>query len=312
MDELLKKLLASELLTEDTRVELKESFTKLIQETVEAAKKETEDKVRVELTEQFIADKENLIEALDTKAEEFFRKEMNELREDIENFKDLEVQYADKLNVEKKKLQEQMKAEMKELLENLDQFLDAVITEEFEELRESIEEVKKNQLGMKIFEAFQDTFRRVHIDESKIQETLNAKELELKNTSLELKKLKEEHATLSHAKKLAEVLEPLTGRSRELMEALLKHKPIEKLEEGYKTYITRILTETVATKPVDTTEKEDNKVLAEGDKGSATEEKTVVKTGDLPSQVNENATQPVITVDRAKYAELQKLAGIVN
>lgn len=312
MEELLKKLLASELLTEDTRVELKESFTKLIQETVEAAKKETEDKVRVELTEQFIADKENLIEALDTKAEEYFRKEMTELREDIENFKDLEVQYADKLNIEKKKLQEQLKVEMKELLENLDGFLDAVLAEEFEELRESIEEAKKNQLGMKIFEAFEDTFRKVHIDESKLQTSLSAKETELKNATSELKKLKEEHAVLSHAKKLAEVLEPLTGRSRELMEALLKNKPIEKLEEGYKTYITRILTETVATKPVDTTEKEVTKVLAEGDKGSTTDEKTVVKTGDLPSQVNESTNQQTPTVDRVKYAELQKLAGIVN
>src|SRR5216684_2737769 len=102
INELFKKLVESELLTEDTKNELQAQFETLLQESVTAAKKEAEEKVRLDLTEQFIADKEALIEALDTKAEEFLVKEFAELKDDIERFRDLEAEFAEKL-VEAKK-----------------------------------------------------------------------------------------------------------------------------------------------------------------------------------------------------------------
>jgi hypothetical protein len=309
MDELLKKLLNSEVLTEETKNEIKTAFEKIISEVTEKAKKEAEEKIRVELTEQFIADREKLIEALDTKAEEFFTKEIDELKEDINNFRDLEVEFAEKEVKLKKELQETVKADMQALVRDIDEYLDMTLASEFQELRESIEEARKNDFGMKIFEAFQQTFRSRYVDENKIQSALSeaTKELNIKNK--ELKKLKEEFASLTHAKKLAEVLEPLTGRSREVMEAILKTQPTEKLEETYSKYIGRVLTETAVNNTTHTAEK-DKKVLAESDKSEKPVIKTVIKTGDKPAIVNENGASQTKVLDEHSRNSLRKLAGI--
>lgn len=312
MDELLKKLLTAEVLTEDTKNEIKTAFETMISEVTTKAKEEAEEKIRVELTEQFIADREKLIEALDTKAEEFFTKEIEELKEDINNFRDLEVEFAQKEVELKKQLQETVKGDMQTLVKELDEYLEMTLTAEFEELKESIEEAKKNDLGMKIFEAFEQTFRARYVDENKVQSALSEATEELNTKNKELKKLKEEFATLTHAKKLAEVLEPLSGRSREVMEAILKTQPTEKLDETYKKYIGRVLTESATAVTTHTAEK-DEKVLAESDKSEkpVTEVKTVVKTGDTPARpVSESVEAPVRVLDDQARSSLRRLAGI--
>jgi hypothetical protein len=96
MDELLKKLLESEVLTEDTKNEIKEGFQKLREQVAEETRAETEAQVRTELAEKYVADKTALVEALDTKAEEFLTKEIDELKESIESFRDLEAEFATK------------------------------------------------------------------------------------------------------------------------------------------------------------------------------------------------------------------------
>lgn len=311
MDELLKKLLAAEVLTEDTKNEIKTAFETMISEVATKAKEEAEEKIRVELTEQFIADREKLIEALDTKAEEFFTKEIEELKEDINNFRDLEVEFAEKEVKLKKQLQETVKGDMQTLVKELDEYLEMTLTAEFEELKESLEEARKNDLGMKIFEAFEQTFRARYVDENKVQSALSEATEELNTKNKELKKLKEEFATLTHAKKLAEVLEPLAGRSREVMEAILKTQPTEKLDETYKKYIGRVLTDSAAT--VTHTAEKDEKVLAESDKSEkpVTEVKTVVKTGDTPARpVSESVEAPVRILDDQARNSLRRLAGI--
>lgn len=311
MDELLKKLLAAEVLTEDTKNEIKTAFETMISEVTTKAKEEAEEKIRVELTEQFIADREKLIEALDTKAEEFFTKEIEELKEDINNFRDLEVEFAEKEVKLKKQLQETVKGDMQTLVKELDEYLEMTLTSEFEELKESLEEARKNNLGMKIFEAFEQTFRARYVDENKVQLALSEATEELNTKNKELKKLKEEFATLTHAKKLAEVLEPLAGRSREVMEAILKTQPTEKLDETYKKYIGRVLTESATT--VTHTAEKDEKVLAESDKSEkpVTEVKTVVKTGDTPARpVSESVEAPVRVLDDNARNSLRRLAGI--
>lgn len=311
MNELLEKLLSSELLTEDNRSELKTALETMISETVELTKKETEEKVRVELTERYIQDRESLVEAVDTKLHEMLSKELDELKEDIENYKDLEVEYANKLNQEKKKLNEQLKTEMKELLENIDEFLDVVLNEELEELRESIEEAKQNKLGMKIFEAFKDTFRSVYVDEDGIQRALDEAKQELESVKNESIKLKEQNEALLHSTKLAEVLEPLSGKTRELMEALIAKKPTDKLQEYYDRYIAKVLSETVTKQPKETPEKEDTKVLAENDKAETKDDNTVLKTGDKEpiNKIDESVSTPK-NGKNSEYAHIRRLAGL--
>jgi DNA repair exonuclease SbcCD ATPase subunit len=310
LENLFKKLLESEVLTEDSKKELSESLTTMVKELTETVKKETEDKVRLELTEQFVSDREKLIEALDTKAEEFFKKEIEELKEDIANFRDLEVEFAQKEVALKKQLQEQVKEDLKELVNQIDEYLEVTLNEEIEELRESIEEAKKNDLGMKIFESFEHVFRKKYVDENKVHQELSEANQELVKTEKELKKLKEEFKSLEHAKRMSEVLEPLAGNARQVMEALLKTQPVEKLQETYNRFIGKVLSES-AVKETTHTQEKDEKVLAEGDKSEpVTEVKTVIKTGNRPEPVKEGEEQKAKVLDEAARNHLKRLTGL--
>ena len=306
MDELLAKILSSELLTEETKAEVGAEFKTLIETTIIAARAEAEVAVRTELTEQFVAEREALVEAVDTKVEEFLKAELAELKESIDAFRDLEVEHAEKLLDEKKAIAEGVKADMVQLIDNLDVFLEERLTAELGELKESIEEVKQIQTGRRIFEAVAAEVKALMVDDGTAAALADAK-AELENTR---KTLAESVDALSKAKreaKMAEVLEPLSGRTREVMEAILKNMPVEKLEEGYKTFIARVLHES-STKVEEVSEKEGDKssVLAEGDTSAG--EKTTVVTGDTPKET-EVVTESVVTPANASLARLRKLSG---
>jgi hypothetical protein len=99
--EILQNLLENDILNDETKDELEKAIQSQISEAVEAAvedaKKETEVAVRTELAEQFVTDKEALVEALDTKTQQFLESELAELKDDVDNFRDLEVEYAEKI-----------------------------------------------------------------------------------------------------------------------------------------------------------------------------------------------------------------------
>lgn len=98
MDELLKKLLESELLNEDTKAELTEQFQSFINAQIDEHRQLVEQQVRDELTqslsEQWVQERESLIEALDAKTDEVLKAELAELKEDIERFRDLEAEFG--------------------------------------------------------------------------------------------------------------------------------------------------------------------------------------------------------------------------
>lgn len=331
MKEILDKLLATEVLSEENRTELTEAIQNAIDTAVNAkleekvAEKEAEvealkEQLTVDYAAQFAADREALIEAVDTKVEELLKEELTELADDISNFRDLEVEYANKLVDEKKALAEAVEADMAKLVERLDTFLELRLSEEFDELRESIEEVKKVNIGRKLFEAaLAEVQQYVHADSD--LEDLNA---QLEEAQAELAKrdeaLQEAQKLISASerdKKMEEVLSSLQNRPREIMEAILKPVPTDKLEETYEKFIGRVLHESVT----DSSEKEsaapavEAPVLAEGEEGGEpadeevhkVEEATTVATGDGDSMLSEG-TQAKQLSDHAKA--LQRLAGI--
>jgi hypothetical protein len=307
LDELLAKLLSSELLTEETKTEVETEFKTLIETEIVAARAQAEVEVRAELTEQFVAEREALVEAVDTKVEEFLKAELAELHESIDSFRDLEVESAEKLVEARKELAEGVKADMVQLIDNLDVFLEDRLTAELGELKESIEEVKKIQTGRRIFEAVADEVKALMADDGTAAALAEAK-AELETTR---KTLSESVTALEKAKrdtKMAEVLEPLSGRTREVMEAILKNMPTEKLEEGYATYIPRVLHDS-STKVEEVSEKEGDKssVLAEGDTSAG--EKTTVVTGDTPN-ATEVVTESATPVANASLDRLRKLSGM--
>ena len=312
MEELLKKLLAAEVLTEDTRVELEAAFKKQINEAMNAARTQATVEVTAQLEEQWIQEREVLIEALDAKVSEVLTAELNELRESIESFRDLEIEYAEKLVEAKSDMAAQLKGDISTLIEKMDKFLEIRLTAELDELREDIELVKKNEFGRTVFESFVSEFKK-HYDVDGATSTLKLEETEqrLADALQALEETERKVAKMERSKKLEQVLTPLSGRTREVMEAILKSIDTDMIEEAYKTYIGRVVKETANVTEGKTSEKE-NKVLAEGANKKVVS--GVVKTGDDKARLDESVktdteSRPSLTVEERN--RLRKQAGLL-
>jgi len=314
MDELLKKLLAAEVLTEDTRVELETAIKKQIDEASKKARADAEAAVTAELNEQWITERETLIEALDSKVSEVLAEELAELRHDIENFRDLEAEYAERIVEAKNDMAATLKSDMVELIEKLDSFLEIRLTSELDELREDIDVVKKNEFGRKVFESFIEEFKKHYAGDDSTESKLYETEQRLDDTLVALEEAEKKAAKLERSIKMEKVLAPLNGRTKEVMEAILRKVDTNLLEDAYQTYIGRVLNETKESDVKKTSEKEE-KVLAEG-KGSKTIE-GVVKKGNDDSRLIEEAviSEKDISAHSSGISEsdkqrLRRIAGI--
>lgn len=308
MDELLQKLLEAEVLSEETKQTLTEAFNTKLEEALSAAKEEAAADVRAELTEQFIAQKETLIEALDTKVGEYLELELTELKEDIDRFRDLEAEKAQEIVEAKTDMANDLKNDLGKLVEQLDTFLEMRLASEMEELREDLDEVRKNEFGRKIYEAVQAEFVETFADTNSAEATLRETQKRLEDAEAAL--IESERKLYEHerSQKLSTVLSPLQGRSRDVMEAILSNVETDALEEAYSTFIGRVVRETEEK----TSEKEEP-VLAEGDskKTSKDDKKVPVKEQVVITGDKETITESDDTSSKSKLDELRKLAGIV-
>lgn len=310
MNELLKKLLEAEVLSEETKKELEEAMSSQLTEAVEAAKKEATEQVRVELTEQWITERDALIEAIDDKVEDYLKQEIAELKEDISAFRDLEAEYAERLVEAKSVMAEELQKDLAELIEKLNSFLEIRLGAEFDELREDIEEAKKLQFGKKVFESFVAEYRKSFVDEDSVEAELREARVALDEAKKKKEAAEDEVKSMKRKAKMESILKPLSGKQREIMETILNKVSTEGLEEAYKTFIGRVLKESE-----DKSSEKEDKVLAESKSKKAAEEakteEVVLKTGDL---IEENAEE-----DKSKAAKTsmvteswKRLAGLAN
>lgn len=309
MDELLKRLLESDVLTEETQQKISEALQQHIQAITEEAEKEAELRVRAELTEQFVNERNMLIEAVDAKVMELLEGEIAELKEDIERFRDLEAEYAGKLVQEKEVMAEQLKQDMATLLKTLDSYLEERLQMEFEELKEDIEDAKKDRWGRNIFETFAEEFAARFVDEDSLQAKLHEATEKLEETYSKLAAVESKNQSLIRESKMNALLEPLQGRQREVMETILQTVDTDKLDETYTKFIGRIINESVNPK----SEKESVRVLAEGDKQSAKvserlSEQVVVKDGNKQQTVVESYNDKQ-TLSEDTVVALRRLSG---
>ena len=313
MEELLQKLLEADILTEDTRKELEDAFKSQLDEATATAKEETQADVRAELTEQWVTERDNLIEAIDSKVGEMLAQEMTELKEDIDKFRDLEAEYAEKLVEAKGEMGDELKGDLRELVEKIDSFLEMRLKTEMSELKEDISEVRKNDFGRRIYEAVASEFANNHADKGSAEVSLREAKKRLSDTTATLEETETKLASVERGLQMENVLSPLTGKSRDVMEAILKTVDTNKLEEGYKTFIGRVIRES----DEDVKSEKESKVLAEGTleggKDSTKGKKIVegvIATGDVETDatLNESTEETKVVSDTA--SRLRTLAGI--
>ena len=291
MDEILSKLLESELLSEETKAEISEQWTTSVETFKQQVREEVSGEVRSELASQWITERDELITKVDGFVAEALTKELEELHGDIERFRDLEAEYAEKLVEEKHKLAGEVAEELDSLVDKIDAFFEMRLAAEMEELQEDLELVKQNDFGKKIFEAFASTYANNYVDEDAVQSKLVVAENKLKDVEKKLLSLEEDRNKMVREAKLEAVLSPLTGKTREQMAMVLKNVDTARLEESYKFFIGRVLKEGVASpaKPLNEDKPEGNK--------------TTVVTGEKPEDVQPKPVNEELSV-------LKRLAGI--
>lgn len=301
MEEVLQKLLEAEVLSADTKQELELSFKTKIDEAVKESKMIAEAETKADLAEQWITERDALIEAIDLKVSEFLNDELGELREDINRFRDLEVEYAEKLTEAKSQMSDELKGDLAQLVEKLDTFLEIRLSTEFEELKEDIHEQKQVVFGRKIFEAVAKEYSTNFVGKSKTARTLVKTKNDLAESKKALKLAESKIAKTERTTKLSEVLSPLSGRQREVMEAILKNVVTDQLQEGYKTFIGRVLKETVkpetAAKPLTEAKKFKKRELKEDERF-------------ISGQKEKVTTESDVALSESAKANLRKLAGM--
>jgi hypothetical protein len=77
MEEILKKLLESDVLSEETKAEVQEQFKVAVETFMTEERSKLEVEIRSQLTEQFVQAREELAESVDAKVEEFLNKEFD-------------------------------------------------------------------------------------------------------------------------------------------------------------------------------------------------------------------------------------------
>lgn len=293
MDEILNKLLQSELLSEETKAEITQQWTTSVEAFKTQVREETSMEVRNELAEQWISERDQLIGKVDTFVAEALTKELAELKGDIERFRDLEAEFAEKLVEEKHKLAGEVATELDALVDKIDAFFEMRLAAEIDELKEDLEIVKQNEFGRRMFEAFASEYAKSYVDEDAVQSKLTVAEQKLLDAEKALAESEEKVAKMVREAKMESILAPLTGKKREQMAMILKNVDTSRLEESYKYFIGRILKEEEAAPAA--------KPLTEAKTAGA---KTTVITGDAGQATTAKSPQAL------KLDETLRLAGI--
>lgn len=243
MDEIFQKLLSSELLSEEAKNEISTQWNAAVDQYKTTVREEVTLTVRGELAEQWATERDALIENVEQLVTKKLTEECAELFDDVNRFRDLEAETAEKIVEAKHQMADQLAEELDALVDKIDSFFELRLTEEFSELKEDLEIVKQNEFGRKIYEAFATEFGRSHIDESSIQSKLAAAVSKLDDATKQIAKLEESNAKIVRESKLEKILAPLSGKKREQMQFVLSSVETPRLEEAYNTFIGRILKE---------------------------------------------------------------------
>lgn len=294
MDEILQKLLSSELLSEEAKTEISTQWTTAVEQYKTTVREEVSMTVRAEIAEQWADERDTLIENVESFVAKKLEEEVAELKADIERFRDLEAEFAEKIVEEKHSMAEVLAGEHEQLINKMDAFFELRLQEEFSELREDLEVVKQNEFGRRIFEAFATEFNKSYVDEDSVQSKLSATVAKLDDAEKTIGKLEEAQAKMVREAKLEKILAPLTGKKREQMQFVLANVETVRLEEAYSHFIGRVLKEE-ATLPTNQS----------GSDGKQTLSESIVVTGD---ESEEAPAKQAAAGD--KYSQLRKLAGM--
>lgn len=234
--EQLKVILESEILNDESKKQIQEAFEAMKESAIEEASKELEVKYAMKFEERSEAVTAELVSAVAAMVED----EIKELKEDVEKYRHLEVEYATKLQDFKDEYQVK-------LAESVNNTVTSIVSEELTELREDLEESRKHHMGQRIFEAFKKEYEQFGVEEE-TKEVIAGLEAKLQESATKLEESNAQIETLKRDSIMEGLLSNLTGSKRAVMATVLEGVETAKLEDRYNEAIKQVLSESEAPK----------------------------------------------------------------
>jgi len=211
----LKDLFESSVLNEESKAMVQEAFDAAVSTELDSLREAEELKFAEKLSEardQFATEMVSIIrEAVDA--------EIVDLKEEIVNSRTLEETYAEKLVAFKEKFYESASSKM-------DAAIEEKVKAEMDELRDSIDEARKNEMGRKIFESFKaEILEQGMVDESDLKSVQG-----IKNQMAEQEKTID---SLKRDLKLKEILESVTEAKKGVVSTMLEDTDTDNLESKF-------------------------------------------------------------------------------
>lgn len=287
MDEILKQLLESEVLTDDTRTQLAEAVEAFKTQVAE----ETRTEVQAQLAEEWVNDREALITALDVRFQDMVAEEVKQLHESVAEYRDQAVEHAAALLEHKQEQAALLEAELGKLAEMADAFFEIRIESELADLHEGIEAAKRNKVGQAMFEAFGKMYAEL-APAGSVQAELTEAQAQVEDLANALEVSEQQVAELKRKNVMESVLSTLEGKARDLMEVILRTTETSKLAEQFDKHLPIVIGKVTAEK--------EKGVLAEGASGKKID--GVVKNGDSESLIEQRLKE-------GKFQSLQESAN---
>lgn len=253
------------------------------------------------------------------KIDEFVVRQVNrELNEFAQDKKALVETRVKLLSENKKKLKATQTRFVAEAAKKVDKAMTETLKREMTSLHEDLERNRQNMFGRRIFEAISAEFMTSYLAEGteirKLQNVLESKDKELAAAKAKItetakavdaiaRKVKLAEDRAARTKIMSELLSPLRGEKRAVMESMLETTKTEALRSTFDKLLPVVLSEG-SRKPQTQTEK---KVLSEN---KAPFRRVVAVTGDKANRLLESAqTENEVEVE-AEIGQIVRLAGI--
>ena len=209
----------------------------------------------------------NALKGQFTKLENFVVRQLSkELTEFAEDKKDLVEKKVQLVAEGRKMIGETKTAFIKRASSLVESTVDSTLKNEIKTLKEDIKVAKENNFGRKVFEAFAGEYLSSYLSEggeinklqaqlveqkdvtSKLEDTLNQKDADIKATQTKLKVTEDK---MTRATALTELVSPLSKDKRQVMVELLESVQTANLKKQFEKYLPAVLNETVAPKSDD-------------------------------------------------------------
>lgn len=344
MDEVLKKLLESELLTPETADELKASVSKMVEAARAAEAKK--------LSEKYDSDREKIMAAAEIMIREGLESELREFRESCKRVTALEARAAKAASAAKRvaeakataqvglaveAMRRQLKVELKEFRESriadrkrmvdrvreineaaekrradfiergaiaLESIIEKGLKGIYSQLRREIIEAKQNDFGRRLFEAFATEFKSTHFSESREIKKMRSAVREAREAAAKAK---------DRASRLERLAESKVGQVKRLTESVERTKIMGALlgklsgdaRESMKTLLESVPTERLRER----FKKYLPEVTKSGGRSRALFERRTVDRGSLELRRGDAKTADAISSDVDKDIERLKAAA---